>query len=430
MPPLLLSADAHCLEPPDLWRKRLDREEWRQRAPGVVRLPGGMKKITPQSAPSYDYREFESPGHFDEAGRWHDCEADSAHVLIDYDQDAAARAAAMDADGVWAETTHPNVAPYVFNDPDPNFALACARIYNDYVAERLMSDRIYPTALIPVGDIDGAIDEVDRASALGLRGMELPMVPPSPYFLPRYDRLWGAIQEKGYPVNLHIGTGRIGDAASVALAMMNGGGIAGSIATAHINAARSAAVSKSESNAGEVEERARDATKSTTAAMGLFMSAAPTLIDLVAGGVCERFPLLHFVAVETGAGWLASLMQGLDAAWRVGIGTQRDRGDVGTAQIKRDWRYPLRPSDYIRRQIHVTFMEDLAALENRSITGIEPLLWGNDYPHFEGCWPLSQMARDLMIADAGLSDQEATAIFGGTLARLYGIPLPSGAHST
>jgi predicted TIM-barrel fold metal-dependent hydrolase len=421
MAPILVSADAHCLEPEDLWRTRLAREEWRGKAPGVQRLPGGMKKMTSASEASYDYRDYTIPGHLDADDRWHECDAGDEYELVPYDQDVRARLRDLDRDGVWAETTHPNAASYVFSDPDPAFALACARVYNDYVAERLASERIYPCAMIPVGDIEGAIAEVERAASLGLRGMELPMTAPAPYFLRRYDRLWAAIRDKGYPVNLHIGTGRVGDAAIVAVAMMHGGGIAGSIAAAHINAERSQSIGASDDDEWN---RAVDATKSTTAAVGLFLSAAPTLIDLVAGGVCARFPELHFIAVETGAGWLAGLMQGLDAAWRAGIGTHRDRGDSGTIQIKREWRYPLRPSEYIRRQVHVTFMEDHAALQNRFITGIEPLLWGNDYPHHEGSWPMSRDACRVMSKEAGLTDAEQRAIFGGTVAALYGIPLP------
>ena len=37
-----------------------------------------------------------------------------------------------------------------------------------------------------------------------------------------------------------------------------------------------------------------------------------------------------------------------------------------------------------------TFMYDPVAINNRAITGIETLMWGNDYPHPEGTWPESQ----------------------------------------
>jgi hypothetical protein len=49
------------------------------------------------------------------------------------------------------------------------------------------------------------------------------------------------------------------------------------------------------------------------------------------------------------------------------------------------------------------------------------MIWGNDYPHFEGSWPNSPQAVEAQIQRVGLSDQETTAIFGGTLAELLGI---------
>jgi predicted TIM-barrel fold metal-dependent hydrolase len=85
------------------------------------------------------------------------------------------------------------------------------------------------------------------------------------------------------------------------------------------------------------------------------------------------------------------------------------------------WPHPLMPSEYVRRQIHVTFMDDWRALRNRSVTGTEPLIWGNDYPHFEGTWPKSIEAIDVQSDKAHLTPEEKTAIFGGTIAKLLGI---------
>ena len=88
------------------------------------------------------------------------------------------------------------------------------------------------------------------------------------------------------------------------------------------------------------------------------------------------------------------------------------------------WKYPLLPSEYVKRQMHVGFMDDHLALRNRHITGIEPLIWGNDYPHYEGTWPDSQAAINGMIDRYDLTDDEKAAIFGGTLAKIYDIALP------
>jgi hypothetical protein len=81
-----------------------------------------------------------------------------------------------------------------------------------------------------------------------------------------------------------------------------------------------------------------------------------------------------------------------------------------------------RPSDYVRRQGHVTFGNDASGVVNRGFTGVEPLLWASDYPHPEGTWPHTRATLDRIFADVG-ADEKA-AIVGGTAAALYGFARP------
>jgi predicted TIM-barrel fold metal-dependent hydrolase len=73
----------------------------------------------------------------------------------------------------------------------------------------------------------------------------------------------------------------------------------------------------------------------------------------------------------------------------------------------------------------VGFADDWVALRNVDITGVEPLIWGNDYPHYEGCWPASGQRIGEMLHRVPLTAEQQTAVFGGNLARLYGIPAPA-----
>src|SRR5437879_6323078 len=52
--------------------------------------------------------------------------------------------------------------------------------------------------------------------------------------------------------------------------------------------------------------------------------AVAVICDLVGGGVLERFPDLHFIAVEFSAFWLAGLMAGMDKVFTLGIGQDPD----------------------------------------------------------------------------------------------------------
>ena len=168
------------------------------------------------------------------------------------------------------------------------------------------------------------------------------------------------------------------------------------------------------------------------------MAPQRILVSLVGSGVLERFPDLHFVLVEFNAHWLVSTMAAMDKAWTLGVGQFRDWW-VGTwdddrpandqpdmAQLFRlneRWPYPLMPSEYVQRQIHVSFQEDPVAIACRHVTGISTLVWGADYPHAEGTFMHSREVIDYQFR--GVDPEERKAILGGTLGGLLGVEIPT-----
>ena len=76
------------------------------------------------------------------------------------------------------------------------------------------------------------------------------------------------------------------------------------------------------------------------------------------------------------------------------------------------------PSHYIRRQIHATFQNDPVAIANRALTGLDALLWGNDYPHPESTYPHSNKVLDDLLR--GVDERDAIAITSGNAQRLFG----------
>jgi hypothetical protein len=163
-----------------------------------------------------------------------------------------------------------------------------------------------------------------------------------------------------------------------------------------------------------------------------------TLIcQLIGGGVPERFPDLHFSLIEFNAYWLSSLVGSMDKCWVTGIGqdadwwigvwddTRPDDDQPNMAQLfklNEKWPYPLMPSEYVKRQFHVSFQDDPVAVACRHITGLSTIVWGNDYPHAEGTFRGSQelLARQM----AGVPDGERKALVGGTLGGLLGFEAP------
>jgi hypothetical protein len=96
--------------------------------------------------------------------------------------------------------------------------------------------------------------------------------------------------------------------------------------------------------------------------------------------------------------------------------------------VNEKWPYPLRPSEYVRRQFHVSFQDDPVALACRHVTGVSTLVWGSDYPHAEGTFRGSRELIARQFADVPADDR--AAILGGTLGRLLGFEVPAAAAAT
>ena len=137
--------------------------------------------------------------------------------------------------------------------------------------------------------------------------------------------------------------------------------------------------------------------------------------------------------IEFNAHWLSSLVGSMDKCWVTGVGQDpdwwlgkwddtrppTDQPDMAQLfRLNEKWPYPLMPSEYVKRQFHVSFQDDPVAVACRHITGVSSIVWGNDYPHAEGTF----RGRQELLATqmAGVPDDERKALVGGTLADLLG----------
>ena len=121
------------------------------------------------------------------------------------------------------------------------------------------------------------------------------------------------------------------------------------------------------------------------------------LTQLIWGGVFERHPELTFVITESKADWIPSRLAFLDGVYK----------DKLFAHVKDTVKH--KPSEYWNRQCYVgaSFMSRDEALMRDRI-GLDRLMWGADYPHFEGTWPHTD--RWLKEAFGGLPTADVTAI--------------------
>ncbi|MFI9834682.1 amidohydrolase family protein [Streptomyces sp. NPDC051913] len=401
-----MSGDSHIIEPVDLFKSRLPKQ-LRERALWEEEftldepiVPGGHTEFKKLHTIGFDgwtiskYRQLggETP------------DGDPDHIIRD-----------MNLDGVDASVMFPNLSLFVLFTDDHELSMAHARVWNDYLVERYLpyKDRLRPTAAIPLTDVPEAVAEIERCARMGLGAILLPEIPPLPYYAREYDPVWAAAQAHGLPVFIHVATGGVKVKEQVS-------------GTAQTVRGLMTAMNMGKGNLTDDMVAGR----TMGSAVGSAVAGPQGIIaSLVGGGVCERFPDLHFNLIEYTAGWLVSFMGYMDKAWKTGTGQDPDwwlgfwddsRGPGEQPSMGRlfaindQWPYPLKPTEYVRRQIHVQFADDPTAVKARHITGLSTVMWGNDYPHAEGTFRSS--AECIAENFDGVPDEDRAAILGGTLA--------------
>jgi predicted TIM-barrel fold metal-dependent hydrolase len=402
---LLVSADGHFVEPTDLFTSRLPKhlrelavweEDFEAESLGGPAYPYFRKLHTP-GFEGWTYMRYRHHDGSPQAG-------DPARVIED-----------LDHEGISATLLHPNHALFgLYTHDHHELSMAHARVYSDFVLEgfRPYRDRVFTTSPIPLSDIDDAVAEIERVAKLGARAIILPATSPVPYSSRALDPVWAAAQANGMLIAFHVATGGVKVKQQAAPTLM------GMIDTARTQ---------------NHDVLTDDLLVDRLMGFAVMSAIVPQriIVSLVGSGVLDRFPDLHFLLVEFNAHWLVATMAAMDKAWTLGAGQFRDwwagtwddsrpaDDQPGMAQLFRlneRWPYPLMPSEYVQRQIHVSFQEDPVAIACRGITGVSTLVWGADYPHAEGTFLHTREAIDYQFRDVDAMDRRA--ILGGTLGGL------------
>ena len=122
---------------------------------------------------------------------------------------------------------------------------------------------------------------------------------------------------------------------------------------------------------------------------------------LVLGGVFDRHPNLRLSLTEIRADWVPATLAHLDRRFA----SERLPG-------------ALRPSEYFRRNCAVTPSSiHRSEVERRHDIGVDNLLFGVDYPHYESIWP--NTLDWMRAAFAGVPEAEVRAIVGENAIRWY-----------
>ena len=356
----LISADSHVEEPSSLW---------------LENLPASMiDQLPPELGP-----DFHAASQFaTRIGLEHAQQAKAVtqsavtagaadiDALRELTVDPKQRFAVLREDGIAGECIYPTTGLYVWNLTDGRVGEACCRVYNDWIYDCLesQSPRFRCAGMIPSWNIDSAVKEVQRIAGLGLASAMLPLVGTPEYNHRDWGPLWHAIEETGLPVVMHQGSGH-----DMLFYRGPGAAVSNLLAT---------------------------------------QSLAPRAVSLLAtSGVLAEHPDLHFVFVETNAGWLSWVMNTVDYYYE-------------SFQEYEGWVRPMlpeKPSFYMARQIHCTFQVDPVAITNLERTGYSPLLWGSDFPHAEGTYPHSRQTVLELFRDVDI--ETAAQIVAGTATKLF-----------
>jgi len=372
----IVSADSHVMEPGDLWLERLDKK-FRDNAPRVASSEQGSLQF---QAPGV--RPFPVALGFGiglNGQQLHDHMA----KFKGYEQsgrrsgwDPIERLKDQDVDGVGAEVMYTTLGMPLLGLPDLDLQLACFRVYNDYVREYCAASpkRLYGVALTSLVDIAEGVKELKRCAAMGFKGAQIWGVSPAdrPYYLEDYNPYWAAAQESGLAISLHVATG------------------------------------KNQAPAPSGPEMKLGSATMLMTRMDTIHGIQRTLLNFIYGGVFDRFPDLKVVSAEHDAGWAPHMVHRIDRQYEKWASSN-------------DKKLKLKPSDYMRRNVYVTFQDDPVAGIAAKFYGENNFMWGSDFPHSDATWPNSLAAIDRSME--GVPKYIRRKICSRNAARVYGMDL-------
>ncbi len=182
-----------------------------------------------------------------------------------------ARVAVLDEEGLTASVLYPTIGLLYAAIRSAEVAAASCEAYNRWMADfcRAAPKRLFGVATLPLQDIDAAVKVLERAAKLGLRGAT---IRPTPYNHRRlcdasYDQFWATAQDLDMPISVH-----------------------GSFA---VDTVESVCSDRYPNNDLFFSHMICHPLEQEMASM-----------DILAGGVLERFPRLKVSFLEAGAGWM------------------------------------------------------------------------------------------------------------------------------
>jgi predicted TIM-barrel fold metal-dependent hydrolase len=244
-----------------------------------------------------------------------------------------------------------------------------------YTLARAVDDaggRLMAAVTLRYEDLDWAIGELTRMRARGSRTFLMKSEPTgdAPPNHPDYDRFWSAVTDLGMVPIVHVG-----------------------LSPAIYHPAWANTDDPALIRVISVLQPAQQA--------HVFLTA------MVLGGVFERHPALTVVFAEHGIDWVIAATLRLDGIATPGV----------SPLLLGDYRLPLTPAEYVRRNVRVTPLPVAHELPTTALQFLpEVPVFSSDYPHFEGSGdPMGHYSTEL----ASLPGEARASFFGENLAACF-----------
>jgi len=386
----VIDVDSHFLEPVD-WLSQVSPTLASEIPPSdpieriVQAVVGDLLEVVPRSQRPENLLELLAP-----SGRRHleamlamNAEESQARVGgPPSSYDAEARIRFCDENGIDVQFLNPTLGSGPFASAikagRPDLARQALEAFNTWAAQTLSghTDRLIPIALIDAGDVGWAVREITRMRRAGCRAFQVRAEPVSAtksLAHPDLDPLWAAAADLGMAAVFHIGAGR----GELKRGWYFNGGDPSHFAILHLV------------NGPVVPQ----------------IALAALLIE----GVFERHPGLVVMVQELGISWLPHFLETIDSVTVGAYGAQFGMGPG-------DYRLPLKPSEYLRRQVRVTPLASADRLRpTLDLVPPELLVFSSDFPHQEGRSDAVRLfGEQLTDVDAATREQ----FYAGSIARL------------
>ena len=391
---IFVSSDSHAGIPKEMWAQYLDPRfhdlipnlhEDNAVYPVATALLGAKKTAATALA---EHRDVHASG-------WHGL------------HDPVLRLADMDREGVAAEFVFhgdSRLGDLFHNGTNRLYPLeaweAGARAWNRWAADAFgfAVDRFLLTAAIgPCTDMDAAVSEIHWIADHGFTAIYAPHYmthPEMPELVDDYwEPFWRACEERNIALVVHAGFGAAQGTVFKVIEDIYG---------AASKAARSTDVDEIMRHADAVPDECSLFFYNFT---NRNVHSRRPLWQLMLGGAFDRYPGLRLMLTEIRLDWIPATLQFLDKIY------DEQRADLPARR---------KPSEYWRSNClaGASFMHK-AEVEMRHEVGVDTILFGRDYPHFESTWPHTE----LWLQDAfyGVPDEEVRQMLGENAIRFFGL---------